>query len=264
MDSALAKAITFDNLRARQAVLSENFAPRLDVSQLPLVDLGDYKFLRTITKRQENTRGLQLFHATERISAKLLMTPMRDAKVSGYALQEVHHRVGWYLATEFLGDVIGIEAYSISHFQGFSTEGYRICGEENTLIVALMRGGEPMASGVNEAFPRARQLHVHTPDNISEYDLVGISSIILVDSVVSSGRTIMNFFEHITSLDATIQIIAVVGVIHANSVRGSGFIKTLTQDRSLTIVALRLSDNQFTGSGTTDTGNRLFNTTHLC
>jgi uracil phosphoribosyltransferase len=33
--------------------------------------------------------------------------------------------------------------------------GYRLLHEEATLIVPLMRGGEPMAFGVNEAFPLA-------------------------------------------------------------------------------------------------------------
>lgn len=44
---------------------------------------------------------------------------------------------------------------------------------------------------------------------------------------------------------------------------GSSLAQALDRDANLSLVALRLSGNKFTGRRTTDTGNRLFNTTHL-
>jgi len=54
-------------------------------------------------------------HATDRNAAKLLMTPMHYATVTGPVLREAHRRVGWYLAAEFLAEMIGVEEYPIPH-----------------------------------------------------------------------------------------------------------------------------------------------------
>ncbi len=83
------------------------------------------------------------------------MTPMRDAGLNGPLLRAAHQRAGWYLATEFLPSLIEPGEYSIPHVQGHNTDGYRLQHETKTSIVALMRGGEPMAFGVSEALPLA-------------------------------------------------------------------------------------------------------------
>jgi hypothetical protein len=66
------------------------------------------------------------FDATDRKAAKLLMAPIRDATVTDPALRAAHRRVGWYLATEFQTEVIGVEKYPIPHVQGSRTSGYRL------------------------------------------------------------------------------------------------------------------------------------------
>jgi len=43
------------------------------------------------------------------------MTPMWDVTLAGPVLQEAHRRVEWYLATEFLAEMIGVEEDLISH-----------------------------------------------------------------------------------------------------------------------------------------------------
>jgi len=191
------------------------------------------------------------------------MTPMRDATFAGPVLREVHRRVGWYLATEFLADVIGVEEYLVPHVQGHHTSGYRLLHEQKTTIVALMRGGEPMAFGVNDAFPLAMFVHASGPDDIMFHHLQGQLNVVLVDSVVNSGKTVVQFVQHVRNLHATIRIVVLAGVVQAQFVSGSSLTEALAHHANLSIVALRLSDNNFTGRGTTDTGNRLFNTTHL-
>ena len=36
---------------------------------------------------------------------------MRDVAVAGPDLREAHRRVGWYLANEFLADMVSLEQY---------------------------------------------------------------------------------------------------------------------------------------------------------
>jgi len=262
MDAALMNAIEIEGLQARQAVLPITASPRLDTTKLPMVQLTDQVFLDNILSRHRRRATIPVFHATEKNSAKLLMTPMRDANIAGPALREAHRRVGWYLATEFVANLIGYEEYKIPHVQGHYTSGYRLCDEQQTSIVALMRGGEPMALGVNDAFPLAMLVHASCPDDILLHHLEGQRTIMLVDSVVNSGKTVVQFVEHVRNLHSTIRIVVIAGVAQAQFLSGESPAQALA-GHELSLVALRLSDNKFTGTGTTDTGNRLFNTTRL-
>ncbi|KAF2705274.1 hypothetical protein K504DRAFT_440355 [Pleomassaria siparia CBS 279.74] len=256
MDTALKLAID-DGLQARQALLPSNATPRLDINTLPLIQLAEPEFLESVLRRR-----LQVLHATERNATKLMMATMRDAKASGPVLRRAHQRVGWYLATEFLTDLIGIEEYKVQHVQGHFISAHRLLHEQKTSIVALMRGGEPMALGINDAFPLAMFLHASCPDDVKFHHLQHQSTVVLVDSVVNSGKTVMDFVQHIRKLHDAIRIVIVAGVVQAQSIFG-GNLKPLGRCKDISLVALRLSDNKFTGSGTTDTGNRLYNTTHL-
>lgn len=213
--------------------------------------------------RRSQHASIQVLHATDRNATKLLITPMRDATVAGPVLRGAHRRVGRYLATEFLADVIGVEEYPVPHVQGHHTSGYRLLHKQQTSIVALMRSGEAMALSVNDAFPLAMFVHASRPDDIMLHHLQGQLTVVLVDSVVNSGKTVVQFVQHVRNLHATIRIVVIAGVAQAQSVSGNSFAQALAHDAKLSLVALRLSDNKFTGKGTTDTGNRLFNTTHL-
>ncbi|KAJ3996124.1 uracil phosphoribosyltransferase-domain-containing protein [Lentinula boryana] len=258
MESALLNAIENEGLRAWQVLLPKtvSIAPRLDKGKLPVIDITKDDVLNVI-----------VFHCRPRVlhpnenTAKVLMTPMRDACVSGPALQQVHRRVGRYLATEFLPDLIGLEEYSIQHVQGTRTSGHRLLHEGKTLIIALMRGGELMAFGVNEALPFANFLHAKFPHDVERRYLRGQETLILVDSVINNGKTVEEFVLHIRNLHSTIRILVIVGVIQARSLNPDSALARISKD--IDLIALRLSDNKFTGKGTTDTGNRLFNTTHL-
>ena len=260
MDEALTGSIEKDGFRPRQAVLPSNATARLDASRLPLVHLTDQFFFESVFVRRQT---LHILHATDRFAAKLLMTPMRNAEVSGPALGRKHFRVGWYLATELCSQILGVEACPMTHVQGHKTDGFRFLHEKKTLIVPLMRGGEPMASGVYEALPLAMFLHAKVPSDIRLDHLQERETILLVDSVVNTGQSVLQFVQHIRNLHASIRIIVIAGVIQAKSVSTSRVAQELSRFRRLSFVALRLSDNQFTGRGNTDTGHRLFNTVHL-
>ncbi|KAH8589268.1 uracil phosphoribosyltransferase-domain-containing protein [Bisporella sp. PMI_857] len=263
MDLDLFNVIRDGGLRARQVVLPSNSPPRQDTNMLPLIRLTDQEFVDAIFRRRSPQAGIQVQHATYRSAAKILMTPMRNANIAGPALRESHRRVGQYLGTEFLSQIVGLEEYAIPHVQGHSTSGYRLLNEQQTTIVALMRGGEPMAIGVNDVFPLAMFIHAKYPEDIKLHHLQGQMTVVLVDSVVNNGKTVVQFEQHVRKLHATIRIVVIAGVIQEESVSEGGLIYGLARNTKLNLIALRLSQNKFTGSGTTDTGNRLFNTTHM-
>ncbi|MCJ1310708.1 hypothetical protein MMC25_004374 [Agyrium rufum] len=263
MDAALANAIDNDGLQARQFVLPSDAAPRLDTIKLPLILLTEQQTIDSVLCRRNRHAHIPILHATNKNGAKLLMTPMRDAKIAGPVLRKAHCNVGWYLATEFLADVIGIEEYLIPHVQGHDTTGHRFFQEKQTSIVALMRGGEPMALGVSKALPLATFVHAGRPNDIMNHHLQGQCTMVLVDSVVNSGKTVVRFVQHIRNLHATIQIVVIAGVVQAESILRGRLAQVLACDAKLSLIALRVSENKFAGRGTTDTGNRLFNTTHL-
>ena len=159
--------------------------------------------------------------------------------------------------------MVGLKHSSIHHVLGHQTRGYQLFHKQQTTIVALMRGREPMAVGVNDAFPLAMFVHASDADNIKLHHLQGQLTVILVDLVVNTGKTIVEFVQHVRKLHATIRIMVVAGVVQAQCVSGGSLNQTLARHANLHFIALRLSDTKFTSSGTTNTGNRLFNTTHL-
>ncbi|KAJ7065022.1 uracil phosphoribosyltransferase-domain-containing protein [Mycena amicta] len=255
MENAVSIAINDKSLYACQVLLPPQVPPRLDTIRLPIaVDITSDQFWSSITA--------PILVATKG-AANLLMTPMRDARLRGPALREAHVRVGRYLATQLLSECIGLEEFDIPHVQGHNTTGHRYSDEAKTVIVALMRGGEPMALGVNEAMPLAMFVHAKDSRDLTSHHIAGKKRVILVDSVVNSGQSVVEFVQRVRELDAAIHIVVVAGVVQAKAVSKNALGQILTSDMNIDLVALRQSDNKFTGRGGTDTGNRLFNTTHL-
>ncbi|KAL8688689.1 MAG: hypothetical protein Q9218_005461 [Villophora microphyllina] len=265
MDEHLSIAIETGGLRAQQALMSGYAKPRLDTVKLPLCHLMDKWILKETIFIQRTTP--EVLQMTDKKAAKLLATSMRNADVAGPALREAHARAGNYLAIEYLTDLVGLEEISITHVLGQRETGYRLRGEKTTTIVALMRGGEPMASGVSAALPLAMLVHANNPEDVKDHHLEirgeKRSTIILVDSVVNTGKTVLQFVKHIRKFDAAIRIIVVAGVVQADFVSGKRFAEEEARKLDFTLVTLRVSKTKFTGSGNYDTGNRLFNTTHL-
>ncbi|MCJ1333997.1 hypothetical protein MMC10_010704 [Thelotrema lepadinum] len=264
MEKALENAIDRqDLLRARQAVLPHDAAPRLNTEKLPLVQLTAPTFVDSILSRAGRHANDEVKYATKN-PAKLLATPMRDSSVAGPALRRAHHRAGEYLATDLLTNMLGIEEYHIQHVQDRTTMGHRLLHEQETLIIALMRGGEPMAIGVNEVFPLAMLLHAHSPGDIKPHHLDGKINVILVDSVVNTGKSVIEFVQYLRNMHGTIRIVVVAGVLQAEAIQEDGKLaKELRRHHNIKLVALRTSETSFFGYKTTDTGNRLFNSTHL-
>lgn len=262
MSLHLGEAIVKNKMSPFAQVLMDTSTPLFSVL-FETWKFTDDLFLSKAFGRKDTHQGLAIVNAGHKDAAKLLMTPTRDATVSGPLLREAHRRVGFYLATEFLGAVIGLEEYMIPHVQGKTAQGHRLKHESKTTIVALMRGGEPLAFGINDAFPLAMFVHAKEPEDLKLPHLLDQETIILVDSVVNNGTPIRNFVRHVRSIRGTIRIVVVASVVQRESIDRGGMLYDLAARGSFTIVTLRISENKFTGKGTTDTGNRLFNTTNL-
>ncbi len=269
MDDDLGEAIDTRRLCALQVLLPPHTTPRLDMNRLPLLEFSDPDFLEAIVCRRRaeaspTVSSWSMAHATNTSAAKLLMSPTRDASIAGVALRKAHEEVGKYLALHFVSAVIGVEDSSIPHVQGHQTTGSCLANESQTTIVALMRGGEPMAFGINKVFPRAMFLHAKCPEDIKDHHIENQKNLLLVDSVVNSGKSIMDFLHHVTRRKKDLaNIVVVAGVVQEETVADGHALRAMMEQHRVKMVALRVSSNKFQGTKTTDTGNRLFNTTHL-
>ncbi|KAL4939264.1 hypothetical protein BDV06DRAFT_38815 [Aspergillus oleicola] len=264
MDLELYSSIKNKGLQARQALLlNESSPPRIDIARLPVVDLTEESFIASIFQRHKSSGSLALHHATDSNAAKLLATPTRDNLCAGLALRKAHSKAGEWLALTYLTEIIGLEKSVMHDTHGNKTDKYLLLGEERTVIVPVMRGGEPMACGLNEAFPKARFVHAKEAEELKKEHLEGSITVIVVDWVINSGKTIVEFIQRVREIHDSIRIVVVAGVVQDQVVKGCSTLRRLARSIEFTVVALRLSENKYTGKGATDTGHRLFNTTHL-
>ena len=213
MDAALMKAMECDKFQGHQKILPTNAPPRLDIAKLPLISLIDHSFVEMLLCKRNVAEGLQFGCADNKKATDLLATQILDAAVSVPALRDAHRRVGYYLAIEMLADVIGLEHAPIRHVLGHATSGSRFFHEQQTTIVALMRGGEPMAFRVSDPLPLAGFLHARDAGDIKPHHLQGQITLGLVDFVVNAGKSIIEFIQNVRKLHATISIVVVAGVV---------------------------------------------------
>jgi uracil phosphoribosyltransferase len=184
-------------------------------------------------------------------SGKVLATQTRRADLSGPALQAVHVEVGKYLADRAMDESPGmVLKQDFSHVQGGLFPGHE--SDSNLVILALMRGGEPMARGVYERFPRAQFVHYwdDTTSLLFERETLA-AHIVIVDSVINKGNTIRKVLGQLEEEKGKIYVMT--GVMHTTAA-----IELPKEYPRVSFIALRVSGNQYTGTGGTDTGNRLF------
>ncbi|KAB8220562.1 uracil phosphoribosyltransferase-domain-containing protein [Aspergillus novoparasiticus] len=248
METALKKAIENDGLKAKQCLRPSQVSPRLTTEVLPIIELMDPDFMDSLVAECGEATKMKIISADKLNpeAVKILMTPMRNANVQGPHLREAHR-----------------DDFAIPHAQGHNTTGYQLWREDKILIVALMRGGEPMAFGVNRAFERAMLMHANEPIDLQHDHLEDRFAVILVDSVVNSGATILDFMRHIRDLNKEVPVVVITGVMQAECVSGGRLTVALAKYDNLQFITLRISENEYKGTGASDTGNRLFNTLYL-
>ncbi|RDH26546.1 uracil phosphoribosyltransferase-domain-containing protein [Aspergillus welwitschiae] len=223
METELATAIDSGRLRARQLLLPEGIPSRLDAERLPTVRLE--LLMSPIDFR------FRVLYSTDTNAAKLLATAPASRQFRYLTFRGIH--------------------------------GFELFQESRTVIKALKRGGEPMAFGVSDAFPNAMFLHARCVAEIEETHLKDKNAVILVDSVIDTGKSVFQMAQHIREINTAIYIVVVAGVVQKQAVSVRSPLHTFAREGNIHHLALRLLTNKYTGRGSTDTGNRLSSTVHL-
>ena len=216
---------------------------------------------------------------SEGITAQILAAKMRDAKIQGPALQSVHVQVGEFLAAKLIdefGTLLNlVETVEHSHVQGCLFKGLSSSSTENVLILPLMRGGEPLARGIYSLFTAAQFIHFYDQEEIIERNtLLEMAlrcccttkpvNIIIADSVINTGSSIKRVINHINKIASEVSAdLQFVLFVLSGVMQQEAAAELPRQFPRVRFITLRVSINKYTGKGGTDTGNRLFGTTHL-
>lgn len=260
MDEKLRDAIVTEGLIARQYFVDDTVTRRLDFDILPPIELGSKKTIAELTGKHTT---FKVVIASEEGATKLLSTPARNSAYRGPKLQTAHKEIGCHLVRSHLSEILGLEEYPIKHVLQETVTGYRIKDEENTLIIPLMRGGCPLARGMFKAMPKAKYHHAKKPEDIEFKHLEGYKTILIVDFVINTGQSVVEIITRVHELNKDARIIVLAGVIQADAITSEGKLHRLGKSIDFTVIGLRTSTTKFVGARATDTGNRLFNTTHL-
>ncbi|RDW76545.1 uncharacterized protein DSM5745_06537 [Aspergillus mulundensis] len=187
---------------------------------LPMLKAADQAFVvvgEEATRSKSMDRELPSAMVNDGLRAQQSLLPNSSTPPR---LDTIQLPIADFESTDFLNSIIAPCALVRSlqvHHATHSTAA-KLHGEGQTLIVALIRGGEPMAFGINDVFPKAQFLHAAKPEDVKQHHLEGNSTIILVDSVINNGDTVAKFIQFILTSDTTIRIIVVAGVVQEKAV----------------------------------------------
>jgi uracil phosphoribosyltransferase len=199
---------------------------------------------------------MPLTHFTDRHLVRVLATQTRRVDVSPHELSRSHVALGRFLGGELL-ERLPLEECTIQHPQGERT-GFQVQSEQDIALVCFMRAGMYVAEGVREVLPTAPLFHVSPRRgqglSSKELDELGPSAgrtFVLIDSVVNTGASLESVLEQLDG--ARIFVLTLVGPVHTAE-------RLVEQWPDVELLYARVSTNQYTGKGGTDTGNRLFGT----
>jgi len=200
-----------------------------------------------------------LRHFTDVTASRLLADRTRRSDLDTRDYSEAYAELGRFLAYQVVQE-FELEEYQIQHCEG-PRPGVRILDEERIGIVCLMRAGLYLAHGCRAVLRRS-PLHLFSPErdkglNPQELEeLAGsrLETLILVDSVVNTGKTIRPIFAQAKAIGIK-KVIVMAGVSPVT--QGT----SIAEDHpDVAFYFARLSHNSYVGKGGTDTGNRLFGT----
>lgn len=245
--------------------MAQPIVPSLTPATDPM-DVGQHREPSDSTSSSPEPES-RMLRADTKPAAKLLAAPMLDATITGPALQTAHRNIGWYLATQYVSDVCGIESITSEQHpnsgQPSRIIGYRLKDEEKTLIVAVTRSGEPMAQGVHAVFPSASFLHVTDPEDITNTHIRHSKNIIIVDSVINTVSLFTEFIKRICNErnHTQVKIVGVVGVMESDCLLPKASFQKDREWHKASVVTLVVSKTS-KYLQRDDTGHRLFNTSY--
>ena len=154
------------------------------------------------------------------------------------------------------------------------SSGVGVSSAAPVIILPLMRGGEPMATGVYSCFPTASFIHFYDQEieieqrnsllakALEQLHSIETVNIFLVDSVINSGRSIKRAIKALHQMSEKVNPKLELVIFVLSGVMQEEAADNLPcQFMRVRFLTLRVSRNKYTGKGTSDTGNRLFGTT---
>jgi 2-hydroxy-3-keto-5-methylthiopentenyl-1-phosphate phosphatase/uracil phosphoribosyltransferase len=255
----LQRAFKENGLRVRRIVLPPDSAFRLTNEEPPKAAFDPASFLDEL----ETPRGLNFVRAANKSAVKLLTADSRNLDIHGQDLQRAERKIGWFLAMQYVSAVVGVVPFEFdvkSVQQQQKTNEHTLRDESKTLILPLSRGDEPMARGVWGAFPSAAFVDAKEATDLQAKHIAGMWTVILVDSVINSGESVVKFVSHIRGkLSRQIRIVVVARVVKVGvDAEGGVLQKGLVGFGDVSLIALHTSQTTCT-----ETGHRLFSSTHL-
>jgi uracil phosphoribosyltransferase len=202
---------------------------------------------------------MPLTHYSERHLVQLLATRSRRTDTTPWELSRSHVELGRFLAGELV-EHLRLDPCEIRHPQGIRS-GWQIAEEQDVTLLCFMRAGLYATEGVREIFQRAAVHHVHPVRNqgLPSEELALLTpaagrTYVLIDSVVNTGSSLMPVLRQLRAEKAaTVFVLALVTPVPTAQRLAEDF-------PDVHFLFARISENQYTGQGATDTGNRLFNT----
>lgn len=183
---------------------------------------------------------------------RLFVNTTRQADLIGPALAEAHRNVGRQLAGTIAQNLL-LEDVTINHVAGFSI-GVQVKSGSEPIIVAVMRAGLFVAEGIWSTLPGSSFVLYDQGKAIDTMPVVG-RSVIIVDSVIDTGRSIREVLNTVMALKPDSVVVAAVVAYRGN-------LEMLVDDYpGVNFHIARISDRTYIGKGSTDTGARLFGTT---
>lgn len=183
---------------------------------------------------------------------RLFVNTTRLADLMGPALAEAHRNVGRQLAGTVARNLL-LENVMINHVAG-SSIGVQVKSGSEPIIVAVMRAGLFVAEGLWSSLPGSSLVLYDQGKAIDAMPVVG-RSVIIVDSVINTGRSIREVLNTVIALKPDSVVVAAVVAYRGN-------LEMLVDEYpSVNFHIARISDRTYIGKGSTDTGARLFGTT---
>lgn len=199
---------------------------------------------------------MPLTHFTDRNLVRLLATETRRTDTTSHDLARSHVALGRFLAGELV-EHLDAEPCDIQHPQGVR-QGWRIAAERDIALMPFMRAGLYVADGVREVLQRAPILHVSparglglSEAQLAAFDDLRVRTAVLIDSVVNTGASLEPVLAQLAERAQRVFVLSLVS-------------PTSTAERlvaawpEVQFLFARVSTNQYVGTGSTDTGNRLF------
>lgn len=202
-------------------------------------------------------------------AAAILAEQTRRADISPPSLQAVHEQVGRLLADavldEFAFDKTLLDEAHFEHVQGSHFTG-PVAKSSDVAILALMRGGDPMARGVFTRLPSASYVHYWNDDQPVDFDKdrpCPVRRIYVVDSVINRGDSVRRVLRRLQgAMPCTGHALGWVVYVLSGVMHEAAAESLPREFPRVRFVTLRVSANQYSGTGGTDTGSRLFGTYH--